>query len=99
MRAIFSSVTIALISVPLILRMVPPNGIYGFRAGGIRSNPDLWYEVNAFAGWAILAAAVISTVGLVRLAPSSPRWRVWLTLSLPLFAAVAVSFVYLERVR
>ena len=99
MRAIFSSVTIALVSIPLILGMVPPNSLYGFRSAFARPSPDIWYAVNAFAGWALLVAAVVSTIGLAKLPPTAKRWRIWATLSVPILAAVAASFLYLERFR
>ena len=46
-----SCVLLVIISVPLILEIVPPNGIYGFRVSGTLS-PAIWYPANAFMGWA-----------------------------------------------
>ena len=46
------------LSVPLILRRIPPNGLYGFRVKATLENPELWYAVNAYAGWRLLAGGV-----------------------------------------
>ena len=42
---------LAVLSVPMTLRRVPPNPIYGFRTRLTLSSPDIWYPANAFAGW------------------------------------------------
>ncbi len=61
-RLLASCVLIVLVSVPLILRIVPPNGIYGFRTSLTMSSAAIWYPANAFAGWALLLAAVAAGV-------------------------------------
>src|SRR5262245_45265489 len=53
-QLVASCVLIAAISVPLILGMVPPNGVYGFRTSLTRSSSDIWYQANAFMGWALI---------------------------------------------
>src|SRR5262245_39900795 len=55
---------IAAVSVPMILRKVPPNPAYGFRTRLTMSSPEIWYPANAFAGWALLVAAAISVAAL-----------------------------------
>lgn len=92
-----SCVAIMVISVPLILRAVPPNGVYGFRVAATRSSPAIWYPANAFLGWALLAAAVISTVLLWILPATVKRWLLLATFLVPMFGAIAASFVYLNR--
>ena len=32
---------------PLLLRRIPPNGLYGFRTPSTLRDERLWYEVNA----------------------------------------------------
>ena len=59
-RLIASCIVFALISIPLILRVVPPNGVYGFRNSTTLSSKAIWYPANAFAGWALLVAAAVS---------------------------------------
>jgi uncharacterized membrane protein len=38
------------ISVPLILRKVPPNSFYGCRTRKTLSDPKIWYEANQISG-------------------------------------------------
>jgi SdpI/YhfL family protein len=64
-RLIASCVLLVIISVPLILRLVPPNGMYGFRTGATRSTPAIWYQANAFSGWALSIAAIVSAAWLI----------------------------------
>ena len=59
---------LALLSVPLILRWVGPNPLYGFRVKATLENPDLWYDVNAYAGWRLLAGGLVDIVSAVGLA-------------------------------
>jgi uncharacterized membrane protein len=38
------------ISIPLIMRKVPPNSFYGCRTRRALSNPKIWYEANHISG-------------------------------------------------
>jgi len=38
------------LSLPLIWKKVPPNGLYGFRVSKTLDNPQVWYEVNTYSG-------------------------------------------------
>lgn len=38
------------LSIPLILRWVPQNPIYGFRVPATCKNKSVWYDANALAG-------------------------------------------------
>ena len=96
-RLIASCVLLVIISTPLILRVVPPNGLYGFRVAATRSSAAIWYPANAFMGWALSVAAVISAILLVILPATVKRWVLWATFLVPVFAAVVASFVYLGR--
>jgi hypothetical protein len=55
------------LSVPLILRKVPPNRWYGFRVRWTLDNPPTWYEANAYFGKCLLAAGIAIVVGSVAL--------------------------------
>jgi len=55
---------IAAMSLPLILRWVPPNRVYGFRTRKTLSDPKIWFRANSFAGWAMFIAAVVAA-GLI----------------------------------
>ena len=92
-----SCVALIVISVPLILRAVPPNGVYGFRVAATQSSPAIWYPANAFMGWALLVAAVISAVLLTILPATVKRWLLLATFLVPVLGAIAASFVYLNQ--
>ena len=96
-RLIASCVGLVIISVPLILRLVPPNGMYGFRTGATRSTPAIWYQANAFMGWALSIAAGASAAVLVVLPRRTRRWLLWAVFFGPVAGAIVLSFVYLSR--
>jgi uncharacterized membrane protein len=87
------------LSVPLILKKVRPNPLYGFRTPRTLSNPEIWYPANAFAGWAMLIGAVMSAGVLAVLPESSRPWVPVLVLAVPLGVAVAASVLYSRRLR
>lgn len=93
---IASSVVIALISIPLILEMVPPNGIYGFRTALTRSSPAIWYRANAFMGWALLLATMVSASALVMLPAPTKRWIIAAAFLVPVTGAIVASMTYLK---
>jgi hypothetical protein len=95
-RLIASCVIFAIISVPLILRVVPPNGIYGFRTATTQSSREIWYPANAFAGWALLIAASLSATLLVVLPVTVKRWLLWPILLVPVFGAFVASLAYVR---
>jgi hypothetical protein len=97
-QLVASCVLIAAISVPLIFKMVPPNGVYGVRTSLTRSSSDVWYQANAFMGWALLAAAVASGTALTKLPATARRWQLYVTFLGPLLCSVAASFWYLNRI-
>jgi SdpI/YfhL protein family len=53
------------LSIPLILRKVPPNRAYGFRVPRTLADPAVWYEANAYSGKCVLLAGVAIFVGCV----------------------------------
>ena len=46
------------IAVPLVLRKVPPNVIYGFRTPKTLSNPQIWYVANYKGGINLIVASI-----------------------------------------
>lgn len=46
-------------TLPLALRLVPPNSWYGFRLPGLRFDPALWYDINALGGRNFVIAMVV----------------------------------------
>lgn len=94
-----ASAIIGALSVPLILRKVPPNTFYGFRIPLTLSKPEIWYPVNAFAGWALLIAAASSAI-FVWIAPphiAAATWFVLAAVVMPLAIAFVACFFRLRR--
>ncbi len=52
-----------LISLPLVLRLIPPNRFYGFRTRKTLSNADIWYEANYKGGVGLIVASVVALAG------------------------------------
>ncbi len=50
------------ISIPLILRKVPPNKWYGFRVPKTFASEKIWYDANQIAGYDLLYAGCAITV-------------------------------------
>ena len=44
------------VSIPMIVRLVPRNGLYGFRTPYTFSSDDVWYRANRIAGIALCIA-------------------------------------------
>lgn len=59
--AILGLVTIAL-SVPLLLRRVPPNPVYGLRVPATFKDEQVWYDANAACGRDLLLFGVVIAV-------------------------------------
>ena len=93
-------ILIAITSLPLALRMVPPNPFYGFRTPFTGSDPAVWYAANAFVGRALLAG---STVSAVALACSTGRldgaWSAVAIVNVPAALATLAGFFYLRHLR
>lgn len=56
------------LSVPMILKKIKPNGLYGFRVRKTMENPDIWYAVNAYSGKWLLATGLVEVVAAIGLA-------------------------------
>jgi len=94
----------AVVGVPLILRLIPPNEIYGLRTGKTLYHPEIWYEVNRIAGWALVAAAAITVLAVMVWSGTvlRPVWRQFTLYIVLLGVAVGASFWYernLDRFR
>ena len=51
------------VALPLILRKIPPNRVYGFRVPTTLNDPTAWYEANdTFGRWFIAATIVMTAV-------------------------------------
>ena len=90
---------IAVASIPIMLNLVPPNRLYGFRTRRTVANRELWFRANRFAGFACFIAAGVSAVIFVRhpeyAVAGSPAGLVIFVV--PLVIALAASFAYVRR--
>ena len=61
-----AGILLALLSIPLMQRKIPPNGLYGFRTPKTIDNPELWYVVNQFSAkrmfWTAIAFLIAALV-------------------------------------
>jgi hypothetical protein len=63
-----------LVSVPLMLRWVPPNHVYGFRIPATLRDKSVWYDANALSGRHLFVLGLV-LVGLEFVLP--PSIRLW----------------------
>ena len=90
----------AIAGIPLILKLVPRNEIYGVRTLHTLSREKTWYAVNRFAGYALVGAAALMVLSLTLWSNTLLR-PFWLQLGvfvLLLAVAVGASLVYERRV-
>ena len=55
-------VLLVLIAIPMLLRRVPPNALYGLRVPATYADEWVWYEANALAGRDMVVFGVFLTV-------------------------------------
>ncbi len=89
------------LSLPMALRKVPPNQIYGFRTAKTMANTKVWYEANQRAGMNLIAAAIIALIVwvAVELSAGIPKAN---AVGLPvllvlLFGSVVVSMIQVQK--
>lgn len=59
------SLSMMVITLPMIERRVKPNLWYGFRTRKTLNDERLWYDVNAYAGRRLFVVGMINTLALV----------------------------------
>jgi uncharacterized membrane protein len=93
-QALIVCAALVLIAIPLVLKWVPPNPIYGFRTSKSRVNRKVWFAANAFAGWALIASSLLSAI-LLWLTPATVSWP--LLFGAPLAAAIVATLIYVDN--
>jgi len=86
----------SLLSIPLILRKIPRNPVYGYRTRATLSDDMLWYKANAYFGLRLLIASILSAciaVALHMYQGISPA--IYLKISVVLLVAPAIAAVLL----
>jgi hypothetical protein len=51
-----------ILSIPMILGLVPPNAVYGYRTQYTISSTDIWYAENYKAGIALAAVSFLAII-------------------------------------
>jgi hypothetical protein len=90
---------LAVIAVPLALRWIGPNRLYGFRTRATLSDRELWYSANAFGGWSLLISAILGAA-LVILRPAWFDFGVFTNLAAivgPTIVATLATFFYIRN--
>jgi uncharacterized membrane protein len=75
-------VLLAAIAIPLMLRKVPRNFVYGFRTPATLSDDRIWYEANAYFGTRLVLASVVGALAIVTLSRASLSARAFLNSSI-----------------
>lgn len=75
------------VSIPLMLRWVPQNRIYGFRIPATLRNRSVWYDANARSGWHFFLVGVFMALLELTL-PTSVRNPVLSTVAIASFIVV-----------
>src|SRR5262245_35998927 len=65
---------IAGIAVPLVMGIIPPNHLYGFRSAKTLSDERTWYAANRTAGWDLVMAGLFIAAATLALAAWGRRW-------------------------
>ncbi len=100
-----SGLLLTALSVPMILRRVPPNPLYGFRVPSTLRDPALWYAANRYAGWRLAltgiltAAASIAFSRIPGLSVDDYAWACLAVVGLGLGLTLVQAFAFLRRLR
>ena len=89
-------VIVAAAAVPLMLRLIPQNPIYGLRTERTLSQSSAWFEVNAFGGRALLIAAGVAALLIMVYQGTWLRsgWAQLVVFLVAIGAAVAATLVF-----
>lgn len=82
------------VSIPLILKMIPRNSVYGFRVPKTLASDAVWYPANQVSGLALLAAGLVWTAAAMGAVPARYATATGVT---AVGVAVAISFLYLRK--
>jgi serine/threonine protein kinase len=91
-------------SIPLVMRLVPPNRWYGVRTPKTFSSLDMWYRVNQVVGWWMIAGALVVicfSLVLWKLHPDWPASKLnyWTNIAMAISIVLisAASLLYVKR--
>lgn len=84
---------ISVLSIPLILRWIPMNHVYGIRLPRAFVSTDNWYALNVYGGkWLLYYGLFLIAVGVLGRGAAPPPTSVWapVFLVVPLLAIIPV---------
>jgi uncharacterized membrane protein len=92
------------LALPLVLRKVPRNRVYGFRTRATLNDDLLWFEANAYFGRRLVAASLFSvaSVWVLYYTALSPELFVYAALGVivaPALAAALDTFLHVRSLR
>jgi uncharacterized membrane protein len=62
------------LAIPLWMRLVPPNVLYGVRARATMADETVWYDVNAACGRDLAIAGALVSIGTWGIDARSATW-------------------------
>lgn len=71
---LLTAVLLIALAVPLWMRLVPPNRLYGVRTRTTMSDRERWYAVNARSGLDLLVSGVALLVGILVIERLGAAW-------------------------
>jgi magnesium transporter len=82
-------------SIPLVLRKIPPNRLYGVKVPKAYESPELWYKLNAKGGRIMITyGAIMAAIGLVLLFTGDRLGLRPVYALIGLFALIAISVIH-----
>ncbi len=79
-----------LLSIPLMLRWIPRNRLYGFRIASTLANDSVWYDANALSGRHMFALGLVMVL-LELVLPVAIRTPVLRTIAIVGLAVIVVA--------
>lgn len=91
---------IAAAALPLVLRLVPRNPIFGVPTKRTLDDEALWFKVNAFAGIAVIIACGVIAFLLMFYQGTwlRPAWAQVIVFVVPIALAVVATLAYERRI-
>jgi uncharacterized membrane protein len=88
----------SLVGLPMALRLIPPNRLFGVRTAHTLASPDVWYLANFRAGVTAVVLGLIGTVFVARVSVqnSTGEAKVGISVSTTIFIAVATAIAGLS---
>ena len=90
---------VAAVAAPLMLRLIPPNPIYGLPTKRMNTQPEVWYLVNSFGGRMLVVAAGVSAILVMMYNGTWLRsgWAQFFVFIVFVGAAVGATFWFKEK--